>query len=179
MRLPSCLVVFGLAPLAGCMMPAEPVSVAGAGGAAVATGQISSAVGDAVGSVRVAAMGQSLEVTADVSGMAPGSYGAHVHAVGQCTGPSFTTAGPHWNPTMREHGRLNPAGSHHGDLPNIMVGADGRGQLRATIAGDAASLLDADGAAVVIHAMPDDQRTDPSGNSGARIACAVLSAPTG
>ena len=111
--------------------------------------------------------------------MRAGTYGAHVHAVGRCDGPDFTTAGPHWNPTGQQHGKNNPQGMHKGDLPNLFVGADGRGVLEinlpaAWVAGGNAPLLDADGAAVVVHERADDYRTDPSGNSGARIACGVL-----
>jgi Cu-Zn family superoxide dismutase len=111
--------------------------------------------------------------------MQRGTYAAHVHTVGACTAPDFTSAGPHWNPTGAQHGRNNPAGMHKGDLPNLSVGTDGRGSLEFLIAGaalrgGAAPLLDADGAAVVIHAQADDYRTDPAGNAGARIACGVL-----
>ena len=92
----------------------------------------------------------------------------------------FTTAGPHWNPGNRQHGKDHPAGMHKGDLPNLLVGADGNGSFELTIAnaslagGAGDPLHDSDGAAIVIHAAPDDFRTDPSGNSGARIACGVF-----
>jgi Cu-Zn family superoxide dismutase len=110
--------------------------------------------------------------------MPAGAYGAHVHATGRCDAPAFTTAGPHWNPSGRQHGKDNPAGMHKGDLPNLLVGADGRGSFEYTVLGAAVGgpggMIDADGAAVVIHQRPDDYRTDPSGNSGDRIACGVL-----
>jgi Cu-Zn family superoxide dismutase len=113
----------------------------------------------------------------EASGLSPGVHGIHVHAVGRCDAPDFASAGPHWNPAGRQHGRDNPQGMHQGDLPNLTVGADGRGVLEAPVAGatSASGLLDADGAAIIIHAGPDDYRTDPSGNSGGRIACGVLS----
>ena len=107
--------------------------------------------------------------------MPPGTHGAHVHTVGRCDPPAFETAGSHWNPTTMKHGTMNPQGPHQGDLPNLVVDGGGRGTIGATIPGATlASLLDADGAAVVIHASADDLRTDPSGNSGGRIACGVL-----
>lgn len=124
--------------------------------------------------------GDSLRVRIEATGMTPGSYGAHIHMVGRCDPPGFTTAGPHWNPTGQKHGKDNPQGMHKGDLPNLMVGADGRGSFEYTIPHAVLSgmlptkLVDEDGAAVVIHAKPDDHRTDPSGNSGGRIACGVL-----
>jgi Cu-Zn family superoxide dismutase len=124
--------------------------------------------------------GDSLRVRIEALAMSPGAYGTHLHAVGRCDPPAFTTAGPHWNPIGQMHGKDNPKGMHKGDLPNLMVGADGRGSFEYTIPNAALSgvspnkLIDADGAAVVIHAKPDDYRTDPSGNSGDRIACGVL-----
>lgn len=124
--------------------------------------------------------GDSLRVRIEATGMGPGTYGAHLHTVGRCDPPAFTTAGPHWNPSAQMHGKDNPKGMHKGDLPNLMVGADGRGSFEYTIPNAGLSgmlpnrIIDADGATVVIHAKPDDYRTDPSGNSGARIACGVL-----
>lgn len=121
-----------------------------------------------------------IEVRVQAAGLPAGHYGVHLHAAGRCEGPGFESAGPHWNPTARQHGKLNPAGHHLGDLDNLDVDESGAGRLEFRITGAAISgaegLLDADGAAVVIHADPDDYRTDPSGNSGARIACGVLRA---
>lgn len=120
-----------------------------------------------------------IRVQINVAGMAPGTYGVHIHATGMCTPPSFASAGPHWNPTGRQHGASNPQGKHLGDLPNLQVDAQGRANFvfaleNASIDGGTSPLLDADGAAIVIHAQPDDYRTDPSGNSGDRIACGVV-----
>lgn len=143
----------------------------------VATGQIARANGTVLGAASITQGATGLAVMVNVAGMAPGTYGIHVHAVGRCDGPNFTTAGPHWNPGMRQHGRLNPQGSHHGDLPNLVIGADGTGRLNAALAGTLTGeggLLDMDGASLIIHARPDDELTDPTGNSGDRQACAVL-----
>jgi Cu-Zn family superoxide dismutase len=124
--------------------------------------------------------GGAVRVRVEAAGLAPGAYGAHIHTTGRCEAPGFTTAGPHWNPTAQQHGKDNPAGMHKGDLPNLLVGTDRRGSFEYTIPGAALggrggnALLDADGAAIVIHAKADDYRTDPSGNSGDRIACGVL-----
>lgn len=124
-------------------------------------------------------IGDSVRLDIQATDMDPGIYGVHLHSTGRCDAPDFTSAGPHWNPTGALHGKNNPAGMHKGDLPNLTVGGDRRGKLEYTLvnAGLRAGqmpILDADGASLVIHATADDYRTDPSGNSGARIACGVL-----
>ncbi|MDR6833563.1 MULTISPECIES: superoxide dismutase family protein [unclassified Sphingopyxis] len=119
-----------------------------------------------------------LRVELVARGFAPSTYGMHVHAVGRCDGPKFTTAGPHWNPTNAQHGRDNPLGAHHGDLPNLVVEPETIGRATLTLVGTRLTgeggMLDGDGAAFVIHAGPDDMKTDPSGNSGDRVACGVI-----
>ena len=131
--------------------------------------------------------GATLLVTA--RGLPPGPHGIHIHDVGLCDPPDFKSAGPHWNPTGKKHGGQNPEGAHSGDLQNVTVAEDGSLKAEILVPGTylrnagrdiqsgANPILDANGAAVVIHADPDDYKTDPSGNSGARIACAVLGSP--
>jgi Cu-Zn family superoxide dismutase len=134
-----------------------------------------SSTGQSLGTVRAwqTAGGVSFRISA--TGLPHGLHGVHVHAVGRCDPPDFKTAGAHWNPAGKQHGMNNPAGPHAGDLPNVEVAANGVLNATVTLAGASmAGLLDADGAALVIHATADDYTTDPSGNSGARIACAVL-----
>ena len=140
-----------------------------------ATAALANASGEARGTATVTDSVGSLRIIVAAEGMTPGTYAAHVHTTGKCDAPGFTTAGGHWNPAMRQHGKDNPMGAHKGDLPNLVVGADGRGSVDFTIP-DATleALLDADGAAVVIHSGPDDYRTDPTGNAGSRQACGVL-----
>jgi Cu-Zn family superoxide dismutase len=109
----------------------------------------------------------------------PGTHGLHIHAVGECQPPEFTSAGAHFNPTGKQHGRLNPAGFHAGDLPNLVVAASGEGGIdvttkAVTLDPGPASLLGGKGTSIVIHAAADDEKTDPTGNSGARIACGVI-----
>ena len=133
------------------------------------------ASGQTIGSVRAwrTAGGVSFHISA--SGLPHGLHGLHVHSAGRCDPPDFASAGPHWNPAGKQHGMNNPAGPHAGDLPNVEVAANG--VLSATVtlpAASMAALLDGDGAALVIHAKADDNVTDPSGNSGTRIACAVI-----
>lgn len=145
------------------------------GGFAVAN--MIDATGRPVGRATVREVAGGVRVTIDARGLPAGTHGAHLHTVGRCDTPDFTSAGPHWNPLGAKHGSLNPQGHHAGDLPNIIVGADGRGTLGATLAGATMDgLLDADGAAMMVHAATDDLQTDPSGNSGARIACGVFAA---
>jgi Cu-Zn family superoxide dismutase len=133
------------------------------------------AAGQSIGTVRAwqTAGGVSFRIIA--SGLPHGIHGVHVHAVGRCDPPDFTSAGGHWNPAGKQHGMNNPAGPHAGDLPNVEVAANGVLAATVTLPGATmAALLDADGSALVVHAQADDYQTDPSGNSGARIACAVL-----
>src|ERR1022692_4503951 len=99
---------------------------------------------------------------------------------GKCDAPGFTTAGGHFNPANKQHGMQNPEGHHAGDLPNLTVGANGKGAFKTTIqnvtlAGDGAtSLFHAGGTSVLIHEKADDMKTDPAGNAGARIACGMI-----
>jgi Cu-Zn family superoxide dismutase len=110
-----------------------------------------------------------------------GTHGIHFHDTGKCEGPAFTTAGGHYNPMGMEHGLQNPRGPHAGDNPNIVIPASGVGNIsfstdRVSLTPGPRTLNDADGSALVVHAAADDQVTNPSGNSGARIACGVVRA---
>ena len=143
------------------------------------TAALRTADGDARGQATVAQVGDGISVRVEAMNMAPGIYAAHIHTTGRCDPPAFESAGGHWNPTSQQHGRENPQGPHKGDLPNLTIGQDGRGVVEFTIAGasvtgGAAAMLDADGAAMMIHEKADDYRTDPSGDAGARIACGTF-----
>lgn len=164
----------GAALLASCGGD-HPAMGAPVAGGLHAVAMLRDATGAAVGRATATEVGGGLRVTVDARGLPAGTHGAHVHTVGACDAPGFTTAGGHWNPTGRQHGSMNPNGPHQGDLPNLVVGSDGRGTVGAVIPGATmAGLLDADGAALVVHAGPDDLMTDPAGNSGGRIACGVF-----
>ena len=146
-----------------------------------ATTQLLGANGELRGVATLTQLASATSVHVRVEGLTAGTYAVHLHAVGKCEGPKFTSAGPHFNPTMTQHGKDNPLGPHLGDLPNVVVGPGGTGTVDFTVAGLAliggtAPLLDADGAAVVVHAGPDDYKTDPSGNSGDRIVGGALAA---
>jgi len=154
-------------------------STAGTSPRPFASGTFRDTAGDRVGLATLTDSAGAVRLGVSVSQLSPGPHGLHFHAQGTCTPPDFTSAGPHFNPDGRKHGRLNPEGPHLGDLPNLVAGPDGSADTSFTVAHDLAgpgtrSLLQPGGTALVIHAKPDDERTDPSGNSGDRVACAVI-----
>lgn len=138
--------------------------------------------GNSLGMVTLEETPAGLLVTTDVSGLPAGEHGFHFHEKGQCDpGQKFTTAGGHFAPGSEKHGLMVMGGPHGGDMPNQHVGEDGvlKGQVlntRVTLSPGATSLLDADGSALVIHAGADDYKSQPAGDAGGRIACAVISA---
>jgi superoxide dismutase, Cu-Zn family len=133
--------------------------------------------GRELGTLTLAPHMGGLMLSGRMQSLPPGTHGIHLHATGLCE-PPFESAGGHWNPTSRRHGTQNPEGPHLGDMPNLVVASDGSATVSIMTPGGtlggADALLDGDGAAVVVHAAADDYRTDPSGNSGARIACGVV-----
>ena len=135
--------------------------------------------GKAVGEAHFSAATDGVAVHVMASGLTPGVHGIHLHAVGSCKAPDFASAGPHWNPMKKMHGLDSPHGAHLGDIPNLDVKADGTAMLTTVVKGakldsSKTGLFDSDGTALVIHAGPDDNKTDPSGNSGGRIACGAV-----
>ena len=167
----------GLAALAIVGLTA---SLAAASGATAAEARIVDGRGATVGWAMLTedAAGR-VHVNVQVEGLSPGRHGIHLHGIASCVGPAFTSAGGHHNPLGAQHGLASPTGAHAGDLPNLTVNVAGRGRLqattdRATLTPGPRSLVDGDGSAIIIHAAEDDQATDPTGNSGARIACGVI-----
>lgn len=156
-------------------------AVAHAQAAKSAHADIADAQGTAIGHATFTTAGEGVKVTVHVSQLTPGQHGIHIHNVGKCEGPAFTTAGGHFNPTSAHHG-INNAQTPHphvGDLPNLTVDAKGAGKLSfmipgATLGEGPNSLFHEGGTALVIHAKLDDLSSDPSGNSGDRVACGVI-----
>ncbi len=137
------------------------------------------AEGKVVGVALFVQEAQGVRISVTVKGLSSGEHGIHIHAVGTCEPPDFLSAGPHFNPTNKKHGLNNPEGPHAGDLPNLVVGEDGSAVYEhvtdhVTLTPGELSLFDEDGSALIIHAGPDDQSTDPAGNSGARLLCGVI-----
>jgi Cu-Zn family superoxide dismutase len=135
--------------------------------------------GEQVGTAFLEQKPEGVQISLEISKLPPGTHAFHIHAVGRCDPPGFQSAGGHFNPYGKKHGLKNPQGAHAGDLPNIVVGPDGTARVnlrtsQVTLAKGENSLLDSDGSALVIHADPDDDRTDPAGNAGARIACGKI-----
>jgi Cu-Zn family superoxide dismutase len=145
-----------------------------------ATIDLRNAQGDVVGQATfMPDAANAVQLTVRITDLDPGEHGIHIHMVGRCDPPDFMSAGDHFNPTGAQHGLNNPQGPHAGDLPTLTVGPDRHAAYQAstgavTLRPGPTSIYDADGSALVIHAQPDDQMTDPSGNSGARIACGVI-----
>jgi Cu-Zn family superoxide dismutase len=135
--------------------------------------------GTRVGVATFSEVGGNGQMGISVSGLSPGQHGMHIHETGACTAPSFESAGSHFNPGSKKHGLDNPEGPHAGDMPNLVVKADGSADTTFTVSASlltqgAESMIGAQKRAFVIHADPDDQKTDPSGNSGSRVVCGVI-----
>jgi Cu-Zn family superoxide dismutase len=181
MKIAAILLALTMAALASaCATGSSGTAPASDAAAPVAHAKLLAADGSPRGEATVTQATDGLHVLVRAQGLTPGMHAVHIHGTGTCTPPDFTSAGGHWNPTGHKHGKDNPAGMHMGDMPNMIAGADGSGEMEyvipgGTISGGATPLLDGDGAALVIHAQADDNKTDPAGNAGGRVACGALS----
>lgn len=161
----------------GFMVAVQPASAAPKS----AHANIVNAQGTKIGTAKITATAQGVKIIVKVSQLTPGEHGIHIHTVGKCETPVFTSAGGHFNPTGGHHG-IHDAQEPHphlGDLPNLVVDQNGKGNMSFTAAGVTLgdgpdSLFHEGGTALVIHAKADDLKSDPSGNSGDRIACGVI-----
>jgi len=176
MKKAFCLL--GLFGSAAAIIAAQPAQRGN--GPAPITVQLNDAQGQSVGTATItAARAGGVRIAFDLKNLPAGEHGVHIHAAAKCEGPKFTTAGGHFNPDGKQHGSMNPQGPHAGDLGNITVKNDGtfRGTVTdslVNLGSDNHSLFTNGGTAIVIHANADDMKTDPSGNSGDRIACGVI-----
>jgi superoxide dismutase, Cu-Zn family len=142
---------------------------------------IMNAQGAKIGTARIASTAKGVRIAVSVSDLTPGEHGIHIHTVGKCEGPAFTSAGGHFNPASAHHGIHNAQDPHPhvGDLPNLVVDQSGKAKSNfmvegATLGDGANSLFHEGGTSIVIHAKADDLMSDPSGNSGDRVACGVI-----
>jgi Cu-Zn family superoxide dismutase len=128
------------------------------------------------GTVSFHVVGQKLRVEASVAGLTPGAHGFHVHEAGDCSAPDASSAKGHFNPAGRQHGHHGGNDRHAGDMPNLV--ADGYGNATLSAEVDMLGLSEGPGGiikrSVVIHADPDDYKSQPAGNSGKRVACGVI-----
>jgi len=159
---------------------AGPTTSAGVQGAPSAQATFRNSQGTEIGRATLTQESNGVRIDVSLASLEAGERGFHIHAVGSCEAPSFDSAGGHFNPTDRAHGFDHPDGPHAGDLPNLEVQPDGTARADfvvetvTLVRGQPNSLLDDDGSSLVVHAGPDDYETQPSGDSGPRVACAVI-----
>lgn len=164
-------------PTAPAPRPATPTATPAPPAGTSASATIRDLAGVRIGTATFTDTYAGVLVVGTATGLGLGAHGIHIHSAGKCD-PPFASAGAHFNPLGKQHGFENPNGPHLGDMPNIDTPAAGGHRFEVLLPGVTLKgtnrLLDADGAAIVIHSARDDYKTDPSGDSGSRIACGVI-----
>lgn len=167
-----------LTALSACLLMTGCATAPARDGEVLGTAELRQANGQPAGTASLLTVGDAVVVDLAVSGVPAGTRAFHLHTAGQCTPPTFESAGGHLNPYNRDHGLADPDGAHLGDLPNITIEPTGVTRTRLNLTGTRDELLrqifDADGTSAMIHIRADDNVTDPSGNAGDRIACGVM-----
>jgi Cu-Zn family superoxide dismutase len=148
-------------------------------GAANTIVKLADSQGKSVGTVTLSEHKKGVEIKARLENLPPGDHAIHFHREPKCDAPDFKSAGPHFNPDLKKHGLQNPEGHHNGDNPNFTVDAQGKAKFSivnndVTLGHDSHSLFSDGGTSLVVHVKADDQKTDPAGNAGDRIACGVI-----
>lgn len=185
----SCALI-AFASLAGYAHGEQPVADAAASGSAVAAGAVSAHVvlkpttGNAAsGELSLVDEDGGVRITGRITGLKPGTeHGFHIHETGDCSAPDATSAGGHFNPSNQPHGHAGPGPHHAGDIPNQRADASGVASVDVLVDGiqvGGGAATDVIGRAVIVHAQPDDYKSQPSGNAGARIACGVIASGAG